>query len=493
MIKAPPRWVAALAAPCTAEGFYRCERDRDDEQCWILAGGALDNHQIRMSGTAQTHTAGTPRSWRLVRPGEAHHLECGRRDHRPRTHCNHGPPARMRSAASPGRVARRGRGCGSSMRIDCADGLPRSRDQYGRIRRIRLYCTVSAFVKPYRRLNGRTKQTQHEGISCDMSKAEKQEARSWSRRDLHIGKKIYGLGLKSVGARVTDSQLQVAATGGRRAAGQAEGGGIGRGGGAAAERWDTGGGERWWDRAGGERRVSSRWDRAGGRRRKWRWRWLRRRRASSGAAAERHKQKRVLPKNRHQDVRLNPRTRGDNSPHYGGVTLSTQHWVDPTECIFSSTAGSTYTLRAIIYLGGSHYTTRVFTEGQAYEHDGRKNAGWVREIPRVVATGCRDTEGRKHRIPRAGWPAALDIVHHMGIHMVICNGVRFSNAPAIRKRYGSLPVSVSHHHEKCPGLINRLHPPYKALKALEAPAYLEPALKQTLKNPKPAQGGLRRA
>ncbi|KAJ7210710.1 hypothetical protein GGX14DRAFT_624781 [Mycena pura] len=42
-------------------------------------------------------------------------------------------------------------------------------------------------------------------------------------------------------------------------------------------------------------------------------------------------------------------------------------------------------------------------------------------------------------------------------------------------------------------LINLLHPPYKALKPLEAPADLEPALKRTLKNPKPAQGGLKPA
>ncbi|KAJ7206332.1 hypothetical protein GGX14DRAFT_397139 [Mycena pura] len=82
MIKAPPRWAAAPAAPCAVPcrlGHRHQRRDRDDEQRRIHAGEAyaksqLDNHCARISGTAH-HAAG------LARPGEAHARECG--IHRP--------------------------------------------------------------------------------------------------------------------------------------------------------------------------------------------------------------------------------------------------------------------------------------------------------------------------------------------------------------------------------------------------------------------------
>ncbi|KAJ7209986.1 hypothetical protein GGX14DRAFT_565796 [Mycena pura] len=78
MIKAPPRWAVAPAAPCAAPcrlGHRHQRRDRDDEQRRIYAGEAhaksqLDNHCARISGTAH-HAAG------LARPGEAHARECG--------------------------------------------------------------------------------------------------------------------------------------------------------------------------------------------------------------------------------------------------------------------------------------------------------------------------------------------------------------------------------------------------------------------------------
>ncbi|KAJ7208187.1 hypothetical protein GGX14DRAFT_566911 [Mycena pura] len=78
MIKAPPRWAVAPAAPCAAPcrlGHRHQRRDRDDEQRRIHAGEAhaksqLDNHCAWISGTAH-HAAG------LAHPGEAHARECG--------------------------------------------------------------------------------------------------------------------------------------------------------------------------------------------------------------------------------------------------------------------------------------------------------------------------------------------------------------------------------------------------------------------------------
>ncbi|KAJ7190880.1 hypothetical protein GGX14DRAFT_579470 [Mycena pura] len=92
MIKAPPRWAAAPAAPCAALcrlGHRHQRRDRDDEQRRIHAGEAYaKNSTITVLGSRARHT--TQPVWRarvrhtpasagcaVARPGEVHARECG--------------------------------------------------------------------------------------------------------------------------------------------------------------------------------------------------------------------------------------------------------------------------------------------------------------------------------------------------------------------------------------------------------------------------------
>jgi hypothetical protein len=63
--------------------------------------------------------------------------------------------------------------------------------------------------------------------------------------------------------------------------------------------------------------------------------------------------------------------------------------------IYSNLADATYALRAIVYLGGAHYTSHILKETEWYKHDGQQHGGKAIRIGTAAGLASRDEMGRK--------------------------------------------------------------------------------------------------